>query len=101
MNLGIKDAAAFAEAANRFLAGDKDAIDVNAEARHHVHKTVVGRIERLTFAGRGRPDLVGVVRNFLFPALTSFGPSAHSMLQLVTGLDHDAPGLRKEASPTA
>lgn len=100
MNLGIEDAAAFAEAATRALGGETDAIAIYAQQRHDIHKSVVGRIENLTFAGRGRPDLVGLLRSYLFPAMTHFRPLAHMMLGLVTGLDHPAPTTASEANPS-
>lgn len=93
MNLGIEDAAAFAEAVDRALHGERHAIEAYAEARHRVHRSVVRRIERLTFAARGRPALVGALRDILFPAMTGIAPLARAMLRLVSGLDHTAPGL--------
>ncbi|MCK1323537.1 FAD-dependent monooxygenase [Bradyrhizobium sp. 156] len=100
MNLGIEDAAAFADAAARTLNGQADAIETYARARHAIHKSVVARIERLTFAGRGRPDFVGVLRQFVLPAMVHVRPIAHMMLDLVTGLDHPAPPMPRPEAVT-
>jgi hypothetical protein len=31
---------------------------------------------------------VGTLRHYLIPAMTRFGPTAHAMTALLTGLDH-------------
>ncbi|MEX3951384.1 FAD-dependent oxidoreductase [Paraburkholderia sp. EG287B] len=38
---------------------------------------------------RQEADLVGLLRDNLIPGLTKFGPSAHAMVALLTGLDSD------------
>jgi 2-polyprenyl-6-methoxyphenol hydroxylase-like FAD-dependent oxidoreductase len=91
MNLGIEDAAAFAAAAERFLGGDVGAINRYADERHRLHKSVVKRIERLTFLARGKPTMIGTLRRHFFPIITHVGPIASGMIDLVTGLDHPSP----------
>jgi hypothetical protein len=54
-----------------------------------VHQGVVGRIKKLTQLARGQPELVALVRRYLIPGMTRFPPTAHQMMELVTGLDHE------------
>jgi 2-polyprenyl-6-methoxyphenol hydroxylase-like FAD-dependent oxidoreductase len=92
MNLGIEDAFVFAQHATDALrSGELARIDEYGALRHTVHQQVVSRIEKLTQLGRGRPDLVGLLRRYLIPGMTRFSPTEHIMMELVTGLDHDLP----------
>ena len=36
----------------------------------------------------GQPAIVGLLRRFVMPAVTAFGPTRRVMAELVTGLDH-------------
>jgi len=49
---------------------------------------VVSRIDRLTRLARGQPAVVGLLRRFVMPAVTAFGPTRRAMAELATGLDH-------------
>ena len=89
MNLGIEDAYVFAECALRALGGDVSQIEAYGRQRHEVHTKVVARIKTLTAFARGRPDIVGALRRYLIPGMTKFPPTAHPMVQLLTGLDHE------------
>jgi 2-polyprenyl-6-methoxyphenol hydroxylase-like FAD-dependent oxidoreductase len=89
MNLGIEDAWVFAECAADSLAGQPGRLEDYGRLRHAVHERVVSRIRLLTELARGRPGLVGLLREHLLPGLTRFGPSAHAMVALLTGLDHE------------
>jgi 2-polyprenyl-6-methoxyphenol hydroxylase-like FAD-dependent oxidoreductase len=89
MNLGVEDAWVFAECAADFLAGQPERLEDYGRLRHAVHERVVRRIRLLTELARGQPGLVGLLREHLIPGLTRFGPSAHAMVALLTGLDHE------------
>jgi hypothetical protein len=56
--------------------------------RHDVHARVVAGVDRLTRLARGQPAVLGLLRRFVMPAITMFGPTRRSMIELVTGLDH-------------
>jgi 2-polyprenyl-6-methoxyphenol hydroxylase-like FAD-dependent oxidoreductase len=88
MNLGIEDAFVFAHCAFDALDGDVDRLSDYGALRHDVHTRVVGRIDRLTRLARGQPAIVGLLRRFMMPAITAFGPTRRAMAELVTGLDH-------------
>ena len=49
---------------------------------------MVSRIKKLTQLARGRSELIALVRRYLIPGMTKFPPTAHQMMELVTGLDH-------------
>jgi 2-polyprenyl-6-methoxyphenol hydroxylase-like FAD-dependent oxidoreductase len=89
MNLGIEDAFVFANCAKDALDGEPHRIEDYGRLRHAVHQKVVGRIEKLTYLARGRPDIVGLARHYLMPGITAFPPTQRAMIELVTGLDHD------------
>lgn len=89
MNLGIEDAYVFAEYAAEALTGRWDRLEDYGRARHKVHSSVVSRISALTKLARGQPDIVGALRHYLIPGMTKFPPTAHAMLELLTGLDHE------------
>ncbi|MEX3686864.1 FAD-dependent oxidoreductase [Paraburkholderia sp. BR14263] len=89
MNLGIEDAWVYAHCAADFLADQPGRLGDYGRLRHAVHEKVVSHIKLLTELARGRPDLVGLLRDHLIPGLTKFGPSAHAMVALLTGLDSD------------
>jgi 2-polyprenyl-6-methoxyphenol hydroxylase-like FAD-dependent oxidoreductase len=88
MNLGIEDAFVFAHCAFDALDGDVDRLSDYGALRHAVHTRVVGRIDRLTRLARGQPAIIGLLRRFVMPAVTAFGPTRRAMAELVTGLDH-------------
>ncbi len=88
MNLGIEDAFVFAACAADELHGHSGRIEDYARLRHPVHRSVVGRMERLTFLARGRPGWVGVARHYILPGLAGFSPVAERMRRFVTGTDH-------------
>jgi 2-polyprenyl-6-methoxyphenol hydroxylase-like FAD-dependent oxidoreductase len=87
MNLGIEDAFVFARCAVDALHGNLKRLSDYGLMRHEVHARVVARIDRLTRLARGQPPIVGLLRR-LMPAITTFGPTHRSMVELVTGLDH-------------
>jgi hypothetical protein len=97
MNLGIEDAYVFAECAADALAGTLDRLTDYGRLRHGVHRDVIRRIKMLTEIARGQPDVVGLLRHCLIPGLTRFGPTAHAMVELLTGLDHPV-AVRGKAS---
>jgi len=88
MNLGIEDACVFAECAAVALQGERRRLEDFGRSRHKVHRKVIGRIKVLTKLARGQPGLVGGLRHCLIPGMTKFPPTSHSMLELLTGLDH-------------
>jgi 2-polyprenyl-6-methoxyphenol hydroxylase-like FAD-dependent oxidoreductase len=88
MNLGIEDAFVFAHCATDALNGDPKRLSDYGALRHDVHVRVVGQIDRLLRLARGQPAIVGLLRRFVIPAITTFGPSRQAMIQLFTGLDH-------------
>ena len=88
MNLGIEDACVFAECAAVALQGERRRLKDFGRSRHKVHRKVIGRIKVLTKLARGQPGLVGGLRHCLIPGMTKFPPTSHSMLELLTGLDH-------------
>ena len=87
MNLGIEDAFVFAHCAVEALQGNLKRLSDYGLMRHEVHARVVARVDRLTRLARGQPAIVGLLRR-LMPAVTTFGPTHRSMVELVTGLDH-------------
>jgi 2-polyprenyl-6-methoxyphenol hydroxylase-like FAD-dependent oxidoreductase len=89
MNLGIEDAYVFAECAVPALQGQPGRLEDFGHMRRQVHHKVIGRIRALTELARGRPSLVGALRHYLLPGMVNFPPTAHPMLQLLTGLDHE------------
>jgi 2-polyprenyl-6-methoxyphenol hydroxylase-like FAD-dependent oxidoreductase len=89
MNLGIEDAWVFAEYAAEALHGEWGRVEDFGRLRHGVHHKVISRIKALTELARGQPDLVGALRRYLIPGMTKFPPTAHAMLNLLTGLDHE------------
>jgi len=89
MNLGIEDAFVFAACAADALAGNMARLADYGRLRQAAHRQVVTEVERLTHLARGRPGVVGLLRQLFVPFMTSFPPSARAMKNLVTGLDHD------------
>lgn len=89
MNLGIEDAWVYAHCASDFLAGQTERLEDHGRLRHAVHKRLVHRIRLLTTLARGQPGVVGMVRDQLIPRLVKFGPSAHAMVAMLTGLDSE------------
>jgi 2-polyprenyl-6-methoxyphenol hydroxylase-like FAD-dependent oxidoreductase len=89
MNLGIEDAYVFAECAAVTLEGQSSGLEEFGRMRRQVHHKVVGRIRTLTELARGRPGVVGALRRYLLPGMVSFPPTAHPMLRLLTGVDHE------------
>ena len=89
MNLGIEDAWVFAECAADALQGKGGRLEDYGRLRREVHRKVIGRVKALTQLARGQPDLVGALRRYLIPGMTKFPPTAHPMLELLTGLDHE------------
>jgi 2-polyprenyl-6-methoxyphenol hydroxylase-like FAD-dependent oxidoreductase len=87
MNLGIEDAFVFAHCALDALHGNLKRLSDYGLMRHEVHARVVARVDRLTRLARGKPAIIGMLRR-LMPAITGFGPTKRSMVELVTGLDH-------------
>jgi 2-polyprenyl-6-methoxyphenol hydroxylase-like FAD-dependent oxidoreductase len=87
MNLGIEDSFVFAHCAVDALHGNLKRLSDYELMRHEVHARVVARVDRLTRLARGQPAIVGMLRR-LMPAITTFGPTHRSMVELVTGLDH-------------
>lgn len=100
MNLGIEDAFVFAHCALDVLGGDPKRLSDYGKLRHDVHVRVVGQVDKLLRLARGQPTIVGLLRRFAIPAMTTFGPTRRAMIKLFTGLDHpievDAP-----SAPTA
>jgi len=90
MNLGIEDAFVFAACAADALEGKLARLADYARLRSPVHAQVVRRMALLTRLARGRPELMGGLRHFLFPLVASFGPAAHRMRDFVAGVDHAA-----------
>jgi 2-polyprenyl-6-methoxyphenol hydroxylase-like FAD-dependent oxidoreductase len=88
MNLGIEDAFVFAHCAIDALHGNLKRMADYGVLRHDVHARVVSRVDRLTRLARGQPSIVGLLRRFVMPAITTFGPTCRSMVELVTELDH-------------
>ena len=88
MNLGIEDAFVFAHCATDALHGDLQRLTEYGLLRHDVHAGVVASVDRLTRLARGQPAILGLLRRFVMPAITMFGPTRRSMIDLVTGLDH-------------
>ena len=88
MNLGIEDAFVFADCAVDALAGRMERLADYGRLRRPVHQSVISRVKTLTELARGQPDIVGWLRGMLIPGLTKFPPTAHAMLDLLTGLDH-------------
>ncbi|MBV8107884.1 MAG: FAD-dependent monooxygenase [Hyphomicrobiales bacterium] len=89
MNLGIEDAYVFAECAAEALQGQGGRLEDFGRMRRQVHRKVIGRIRALTELARGQPDFVGALRRYLLPGMVKFPPTAHPMLRLLTGLDHE------------
>jgi 2-polyprenyl-6-methoxyphenol hydroxylase-like FAD-dependent oxidoreductase len=89
MNLGIEDAYVFAECTAAALEGRSDGLEDFGRMRREVHQKVIGRIRALTELARGRPGPVGALRRFLLPGMVNFPPTAHPMLRLLTGVDHE------------
>jgi 2-polyprenyl-6-methoxyphenol hydroxylase-like FAD-dependent oxidoreductase len=89
MNLGIEDAYVFAECAVAALDGQSSGLEDFGGLRREVHHKVIGRVRALTELARGQPDLIGALRRYLIPGMTKFPPTAHAMLKLLTGLDHE------------
>lgn len=89
MNLGIEDAFVFAACAADALNGNLARLTDYGRVRQAAHRQVVTEVERLTQLARGRPGVVGMLRQLFVPFMTSFPPSARAMKNLVTGLDHD------------
>jgi len=90
MNLGIEDAFVFAVCAADALAGQPQRLADYGRLRRPVHRSVVGRMAKLTALARGRPGWMGHLRHFLIPAIAGFGPVAHRMRDFVAGLDRPA-----------
>ena len=89
MNLGIEDAYVFAECAVEALGGKLERLGDYGRLRRTVHERIISRIKALTELARGQPDLVGALRRYLLPGATKFPPTAHAMIALLTGLDHE------------
>jgi len=89
MNLGIEDAFVFATCAADALEGNLNRLADYGRVRQAAHRQVVTEVERLTQLARGRPSVVGLLRQLFVPFMTAFPPSARAMKNLVTGLDHD------------
>lgn len=89
MNLGIEDAFVYAACAADALKGDLGRLADYGRLRLIAHRQVVTEVERLTRLARGRPGVVGILRQMFVPFMTSFPPTARAMRNLVTGLDHD------------
>jgi len=89
MNLGIEDAYVFAECAVGALAGRPGRLEDYGRMRREIHRRVIWRVKALTELARGRPEMVGALRRYVLPGLTKFPPTAHAMLDLLTGLDHE------------
>ncbi|MEX3637907.1 hypothetical protein [Paraburkholderia sp. BR14320] len=89
MNLGIEDTRGFAHCAADFLANQPGRLEDHGRLRHAVHAKVASHIRLLMELARDRPKLVGLLRDNLIPGLTKFGPSAHAVVALLTGLDPD------------
>ena len=89
MNLGIEDAYVFAACAADALGGRWERLEEYHRLRHPVQKSVVDHIRTLTTFARGQPDIVGGLRKLVLPGLAKFGPTAHFMTRMLTGLDHD------------
>lgn len=96
MNLGIEDAYVFAGCAADALTGRADRIGDYGHLRHAVHERVVARMDKLTALVRGQPAWVSVVRDYLIPGMTGFGPVARAMRDFMTGLDHP---VRMDSGP--
>jgi 2-polyprenyl-6-methoxyphenol hydroxylase-like FAD-dependent oxidoreductase len=89
MNLGIEDAYVFAACAVDALNGHQERPNDFHRLRQHVHHSVIRRVRTLTELARGRPRVVGALRGPLLSGVTRFPPAAHTMVALLTGLDHD------------
>ena len=89
MNLGIEDAYVFAACAADALNGNLARLADYGRIRQAAHRQVVTEVERLTQLARGRPGVVGILRQVFVPFMTTFPPAARAMKNLVTGLDHD------------
>jgi 2-polyprenyl-6-methoxyphenol hydroxylase-like FAD-dependent oxidoreductase len=89
MNLGIEDAYVFAECAVEALSGKLSRVDDYGRLRRDVHQAVIRRVWALTGLARGQPNLLGTLRGYLIPGMTKFPPTAHAMLKLLSGLDHE------------
>jgi len=87
MNLGIEDAYVFAACAADALGGNWERLNDYARLRHPVHREVVSRMDKLTTLARGRPKWMALLRHYLIPGMTRFGPVAHRMCDFITGLD--------------
>jgi 3-(3-hydroxy-phenyl)propionate hydroxylase len=70
MNRGIEDAHVYAACAADALKGHPERIRDYSRLRHPIHKTVVGRMDRLTALARGRPRWVGLFRHYLIPLVS-------------------------------
>lgn len=89
MNLGIEDAYVFAACAADALHGRWDRLGDYRRLREPIHRSVTRRVRTLTELARGRPRLVGRLRDHLLSGITKFPPTARAMVSLLTGLDHE------------
>jgi 2-polyprenyl-6-methoxyphenol hydroxylase-like FAD-dependent oxidoreductase len=87
LNLGIEDAWVFSELLRT------GGLDRYHALRHPVDRAVVRRVELVSRMASAETALLGLARNFLFPAVTALPPVQSRMKRVVTGLDHDLPGM--------